>query len=111
MSSVLESLPDRPLTTKQLTALNHADAFDLVVPVETEEAVDPEKMEDVEISEGVILATESWVKGIAYDDASGWTVVASESVEGDDRTDELVACEAAVEDALAPGEKASATDL
>lgn len=105
MSTVLESLPDRPLTTKQLTALNHSDAFDLVVPVETEEAVDPEEMEEVEISEGIILATQNWVKGIAYDE-SGWTVVASEAVEGEDRTDALVAAEAAVEDALAPGEKA-----
>ncbi|GGL61654.1 hypothetical protein [Halocalculus aciditolerans] len=103
MADVLDSLPDRPLTTTEVAALNDADALDLALPVETEEAVRTEDDEPVEIATGVILATPGRVTGVVHDD--GWTVVAAEPA-GDDRTDALVACEDAVEDALKPGERA-----
>lgn len=104
MTDVLDSLPDRHLTTTEIAALNDADAFDLALPVETEDAVRTADDEPVEISEGIILATDARVVGVAYD--GGWQVVASEA-SGDDRTDALVACEQRVEDALKPGERAN----
>ncbi|MFB6079218.1 MAG: hypothetical protein ABEJ80_09605 [Halarchaeum sp.] len=103
--SALSSLPDRPLTTDEVAALNDADAFDLVVPVEREEAVRAEDNEPVVVTESLVLAASSWVKGAVHED-DGWRVVESVDVEGEDRTEAMMACEAAVEDALKPGERA-----
>jgi len=103
----LSSLPDRPLTTTEVAALNDADAFDLVVPVEREEAVRADDNEPVVVTESLVLAAGDWVKGVVHED-DGWRVVGSVAIEGDDRTEAMLTCEAAVEDALKPGVRAEA---
>ncbi|KAB1188476.1 MULTISPECIES: hypothetical protein [Haloferax] len=84
--TLIDSLPPRPLEPQELTSLNRAEAFELVVAVESDGP-----------ARGVLFATETWVKGVAYDDDSGWTLV--ETVELDDETariDGLQTCEAAI---------------
>lgn len=96
MDGTLESLPDRPLKQTEVTALNHADAFSLVVPVDREQAADAETQEPVVITERVILGTDDWVKGLVYDD--GWVTAESVAIEDpdEDRYDAMRECEAAV---------------
>ncbi|WP_227262160.1 hypothetical protein [Salarchaeum japonicum] len=104
--SVLESLPGRALSMGEVAALNESDAFELVVPVEREEAVRAESMEEVTVSEAVVLVTESWAKAVVLD--NGWSVVESVGLDGvDDRTEALLECERAIEDARLPGERAN----
>jgi len=106
MSGVVESLPDRALTMTEVAALNDADAFDLVVPMEEEEAVSTEDMEEGTVCEAFVVASGSRVRGLVFED--GWRVVESVSTEGEeDRTDAMLACEAAIEDAVMPGERAN----
>ncbi|MCO8268565.1 hypothetical protein ACOZ4B_18885 [Haloferax prahovense] len=84
--SLIESLPARPLEPQELTSLNRADAFELVVAVE-----------DDGPARSLLVATEGWVKAIAYEDDAGWSVV--ETVELDEETqriDGLQTCEEAV---------------
>ncbi|GAA0659707.1 hypothetical protein GCM10009019_25370 [Salarchaeum japonicum] len=90
----------------EVAALNESDAFELVVPVEREEAVRAESMEEVTVSEAVVLVTESWAKAVVLD--NGWSVVESVGLDGvDDRTEALLECERAIEDARLPGERAN----
>jgi len=98
MSDVLDSLPARPLRQREVTALNHADAFELVVPVNREEAVEAETREPVVVTERLILGTDDWVKGLVYDD--GWLVVETVAVDDPDeeRFEAMRDCEAAVAD-------------
>lgn len=98
MDESLDSLPDRPLRQKEVTALNHADAFSLVVPVDREEAAEADTREPVVITERVILGTDDWVKGLVYDD--GWQQVESVAIDDPDeeRYDAMRECEAAVAD-------------
>jgi len=98
MSDALDSLPARPLRQREVTALNHADAFTLVVPVNREEAVEAETREPVVVTERVILGTDDWVKGLVYDD--GWLVVESVDIADPDeeRFEAMRDCEAAVAD-------------
>ncbi|GAD52878.1 hypothetical protein MBEHAL_1638 [Halarchaeum acidiphilum MH1-52-1] len=103
----LSSIPDRPLTTAEVAALNDADAFDLAVPVEREEAVRAEDNEPVVVTESLVLAAADWVKGVIHEE-DGWRVVENVTVEGEDRTEAMLTCEAAVEDALKPGVRADA---
>lgn len=85
---IVESLPPRPLTAKELMDLNRSDALELASPIEEEGD-----------ASGVILATDSWVKGLAYDDAGeGWTVVETVSLVDRERIDGLQACETAILD-------------
>ncbi|MFB6089717.1 MAG: hypothetical protein ABEJ97_01545 [Halobellus sp.] len=70
--SVVEPLPSRPLGPQELLEPNSADALDLAVPIEDEGRVT-----------GVLVATESWVKGLALGADT-------------ERVDGLQACEAAV---------------
>ncbi|WP_416839674.1 hypothetical protein [Haloferax sp. DFSO52] len=84
--TLIDSLPPRPLEPQELTSLNRSDAFELVVAVESDGP-----------ARGVLVATAAWVKGVAYDEASGWSLV--ETVELSDelpRIEGLQACEAAV---------------
>lgn len=84
--ALIDSLPPRPLEPQELTSLNRSDAFELVVAVESDGP-----------ARGVLFATDTWVKGVAYEDDSGWSLV--ETVEITDespRIDGLQACEAAV---------------
>lgn len=98
MSDALDSLPARPLRQREVTALNHADAFTLVVPVNREEAVEAETREPVVVTERLILGTDDWVKGLVYD--GGWMVVESVAIEDPDeeRFEAMRECEAAVAD-------------
>lgn len=97
MTETLESLPDRPLRQQEVTALNHADAFSLVVPVNREEAVEADTREPVVITERVILGTDDWVTALVYDD--GWLEVEVVSIEDPDeeRFEAMQDCEAAIE--------------
>ncbi|MGB9987903.1 hypothetical protein [Salarchaeum japonicum] len=104
--SVLESLPGRALSMGEVAALNESDAFELVVPVEQEEAVRAESMEEVTVSEAVVLVTESRATAVVFDDE--WSVVESVELAGvEDRTEALMKCEHAIEDARLPGERAN----
>jgi len=98
MSDALDSLPARPLRQREVTALNHADAFTLVVPVNREEAVEAETREPVVVTEQLVLGTDDWVKGLVYDD--GWLVVETVAVDDPDeeRFEAMRDCEAAVAD-------------
>ncbi len=94
--SVLDSLPDRPLTDAELASFNRSDALDVAVDV-----ADLEDPDDGEIV-GVLLATEDWVKGLAYTDGEGWRVVETTPL-GDgenERYEGMRAGEAAVREAL-----------
>ncbi|MFC7203624.1 hypothetical protein ACFQJC_08865 [Haloferax namakaokahaiae] len=91
---LISSLPSRPLKAPELSSLNRADAFELVVSVESEEP-----------ARSLLFATETWVKGALFDEDEGWTVV--ETVElGDElqRVDGLQACEEAIVAARDEGE-------
>jgi hypothetical protein len=85
--TLVESLPSRPLSPKELTDLNAADAFELAVSVEDEDE-----------AESLLVATESWVKGLVFDaTASEWRVVETVTLDGETRRiDGLQACEDAV---------------
>lgn len=98
MSSVVSSLPDRPLKAAEFTALNHADAFTLALPIDPAEAVERETMEPTEIAEAIILGTDDWVKALQYDD--GWRVVESVPMVDPetDRFDALQRCKQALQD-------------
>ncbi|MFB6073323.1 MAG: hypothetical protein ABEJ88_10205 [Halobacterium sp.] len=98
MDDSLASLPDRPLRQREVTGLNHADAFSLVVPVDREDAAEADTREPVVITDRLILGTDDWVKGLVYDD--GWRVVESVDVDDPDeeRFDAMRDCEAAVAD-------------
>lgn len=98
MSSVVSSLPDRPLKHAEFTALNHADAFTLALPIDAEEAVERETMEATEIAESLILGTDDWVKALRYDD--GWRVVETATIEDaeTERFDALQQCKQALAD-------------
>lgn len=96
MPGTLDSLPDRPLRQREVTALNHEDAFTLVVPVDREEAVEAETREPVVVTERLILGTDDWVRGLVYDD--GWQEVESVAIDDPDeqRYDAMRTCESAV---------------
>jgi hypothetical protein len=98
---LVESLPPRPLSAKELLDLNRSDALELASPIEEEGD-----------ASAVILATDSWVKGLVFDgDGSdggdetgngdegrggGWTVVETVSLAERERIDGLQACEDAI---------------
>jgi hypothetical protein len=84
--TLIDSLPPRPLKPQELTSLNRSESFELVVAVESDGP-----------ARGVLFATELWVKGVAYDDASGWSLVQTVELDADTpRIDGLQACEEAV---------------
>ncbi|AFK19251.1 hypothetical protein E6P09_10755 [Haloferax mediterranei ATCC 33500] len=84
--ALIDSLPARPLEPQELTSLNRSEAFELVVAVENDGP-----------ARGLLFATEAWVKGAAYDDESGWSVVETEELDEETaRIDGLQSCESAV---------------
>lgn len=92
--SVLDSLPDRPLTDAELTDLNRSDALDVAVDVTEPEAKSPGDVR------GLLLATGGWVKGLAYG-SGGWHVAATRELgDADERFDAMQYCEEAIQDAL-----------
>jgi len=97
MTAVVSSLPDRPLKAEEFTALNHADAFTLALPVDREEAVERETMEETEIAEAIILGTDDWVRALRYED--GWRVVETVTIDDPDteRFDAMQQCKRALQ--------------
>jgi hypothetical protein len=87
--SIVESLPPGPLSERHLFDLNDADALEMAVPVG----------EDDERAHGVILATEAWLKGLAFD-GDAWRVVSTYDLTEGKRIDALQDAEADVEAAL-----------
>ncbi|AEN06219.1 hypothetical protein Halar_2568 [halophilic archaeon DL31] len=92
--SVLDSLPDRPLTDAELTSFNRSDALEIAVNVSEAESKTPGDVS------ALLLATESWVKGLVHGEG-GWRVVATCDL-GDDeeRFDAMQHCEEAVREAI-----------
>lgn len=83
--SLVTSLPDRPLSAAEVAALNRADAVELAVAVDDDDPAD-----------GVLLATDAWVKGLRFTDEA-WRVVESVPLgDGGERYDALRRCEEAV---------------
>ena len=82
--TLLESLPPRPLSAGELTGLNRADAVDLAVALEGEEP-----------ATGITLATDRWVKALAFD-GEGWRTVESVDLTERERIEALQECEDAL---------------
>jgi len=98
----LSSLPDRPVTQTEVTALNNADSLAMAVPVTQEDAVTTEDREPVTITDQLVLATDSWVIGLVYDES--WVEVERIDIEGSgsERFEALQRCEAAIEAYVSP---------
>ena len=95
--SLVASLPGRPLSEAEIAALNRADSVELAVAVDGEtggEAAAANAAADG--AEGLLLATESWVKGLEFL-GGAWEVVETVAIEEEaDRYDALRRCEDAV---------------
>jgi hypothetical protein len=93
--SVLDSLPDRPLTDAELASFNRSDTLEIAI--EVSDFANPDSDEIV----GVILATDDWVKGLAHVE-DGWRVAETVALgEGEnERYEGMQTCESAVRKAL-----------
>ncbi|MFW5918810.1 MAG: hypothetical protein ACOCSF_01260 [Halanaeroarchaeum sp.] len=96
--TALSSLPDRPLTQAEVTALNESDRLAMAVPVTQEDAVTAEDREPVTITDRLILATDEWVSGLVYGDE--WIEVERIDIDGpgSERFEALQTCESAIEE-------------
>ena len=95
--SLVASLPGRPLTDGEIASLNRADSVELAVAVESDTDSEAAEANAADAgAEGLLIATDAWVKGIDFL-GGAWEVVESVDVEDDDdRYDALRACEDAV---------------
>ncbi|UWG47458.1 Uncharacterized protein HSRCO_1171 [Halanaeroarchaeum sp. HSR-CO] len=93
----LSSLPDRPVTQAEVTALNDSERLAMAVPVTQEDAVRTDDREQVTITDQLILATDTWVAGLVYEDR--WIEVERVDIEGpgSERFAALQTCEDAIE--------------
>ncbi|MFW6003772.1 MAG: hypothetical protein ACOCPT_05070 [Halanaeroarchaeum sp.] len=93
----LSSLPDRPVTQAEVTALNESERLAMAVPVTQEDAVRAEDREPVTITDQLILATDTWVAGLVYEDR--WIEVERIGIDGpgSERFAALQTCEDAIE--------------
>lgn len=73
----LSSLPARPLSGREVGALNEADAFVAVRPVERFEF---DAVDETLVVAGILI-TRRGVRGVAFDPASGWSVVYRENID------------------------------
>ncbi|MFW5924270.1 MAG: hypothetical protein ACOCSP_01575 [archaeon] len=96
--TALSSLPDRPLTQAEVTALNESDRLAMAVPVTQEDAVTAADREPVTITDRLILATDEWVSGLVYGDE--WIEVERIDIDGpgSERFEALQTCESAIEE-------------
>src|SRR6056297_486496 len=96
--TAISSLPDRPLTQAEVTALNESDRLAMAVPVTQEDAVTAEDREPVTITDQLILATDEWVSGLVYGDE--WIEVERIDIDGpgSERFAALQTCESAIEE-------------
>lgn len=102
--TVLSSLPERPLTEAEVSILNRSEPVTLAVAVETEpggaDSGGDEPDDGDGDTRGILLATDEWVRGIAFTDGA-WEAVATDSYDDSDaRYDALQECESAVRSAL-----------
>lgn len=83
----LSSLPTRPLDADEVGSLNGADGIEMAVPVDGESP-----------AAALLVATDSWVKALLFDDedGDGWRVVESVSLADAERFEALTRCESAV---------------
>jgi len=97
--TVRSSLPDRPVTQAEVTALNESDRLAMAVPVTQEDAVRAEDQKPVTITDQLILATDTWVVGLVYDSEEGWVEVERVTIDGPgkERFAALQTCESAIE--------------
>lgn len=102
--TVLSSLPERPLTEAEVSILNRSEPVTLAVAVETEpDGADTggEEPDDTDgDTRGILLATDEWVRGIAFTDGTWEAVVTDSYDDSDARYDALRQCESAVRSAL-----------
>jgi len=97
--SVRSSLPDRPLRESEVVSLNRSDEVELAVATETDGP-----------TAGVVVATDDWVKGLAFEGAwadgfeGDWTVVETVTLEDAERYEGLQRCEDAVRATLRAGD-------
>lgn len=88
--SLVASLPGRPLSDAEVAKLNRADPVELAVAVDESGP-----------TEGLLLATDDWVKGLRFL-GGAWEVTETvRTDEGTDRYDGLRRCEDAVREARA----------
>lgn len=95
--SAISSLPDRPVTQGEVTALNESDRLAMAVPVTQEDAVTADEQEPVTITDRLILATDEWVVGLVYDEE--WIEIERIDIDGpgSERFAALQTCESAIE--------------
>ena len=74
---MLESLPDRPLTGTEMTALAESDAIALVFPA-TPDSIETDE-DGTETYRDLLLFIEDTVTSVAYDEEEGWVIVARET--------------------------------
>ena len=93
----ISSLPDRPVTQGEVTALNESDRLAMAVPVTQEDAVTADEQEPVTITDRLILATDTWVVGLVYDDE--WREIERIDIDGpgSERFEALQTCESTIE--------------
>ncbi|MFO7834174.1 MAG: hypothetical protein R6V31_09005 [Halohasta sp.] len=89
--TVLDSFPDSPVTTAALSKLEDADAIRTAIPL-LAEAHDGQ-----ELSDRVVVQTESVAIVASYTDSEGWTV--DHRIDGTDRDPSAV-----LEDAMIAGQ-------
>ncbi|KTG10231.1 hypothetical protein AUR64_11655 [Haloprofundus marisrubri] len=99
--SILDSLPNRPLSDAELASLNRAEAVELAIAVDEDGP-----------TEALLLATESWVKALVFDRSEqdseengdteesrgdgGWRTVETVTLEETERYEALKQCEETV---------------
>ena len=95
--TAISSLPDRPVTQGEVTALNESDRLAMAVPVTQEDAVTADEQKPVTITDRLILATDAWVVGLVYDDE--WIEIERIDIDGpgSERFEALQTCESAIE--------------
>ncbi|WP_435125006.1 hypothetical protein [Halobaculum sp. D14] len=91
--SLVASLPGRALSDAEVASLNRADSVELAVAVDDDGDTD-----------GLLLATDSWVKGLRFM-GGAWEVVETVGIDDvEERYDALRTCEDAVREAHAAAE-------
>ncbi|MFC7096542.1 hypothetical protein [Halobaculum marinum] len=109
--SLVASLPGRPLTDGEVASLNRADSVELAVAVDSEtDTAAAEGNAAAPGAEGLLLATDSWVKGIDFR-GGAWAVVETVAIEDEsERYEALRVCEDAVRASGAGETDADATE-
>lgn len=74
--TIVESLPDRPLTTRERDVLEQHDRIWSILPHDIHS--DPEHGE---VMSAVMLIGEDWVTALNYDDGQGWEVIYTSDME------------------------------